>query len=91
MEDEDLFKLNTFSSEEEQALRFVFAIRADFKEIESVTKIPSKDLTLVQIREIEETYVNIKNEFNSLKKYEKLYEFVRNELGSSIKLIAGNL
>lgn len=33
MEDEDLFKINTFSSEEEQALRFVFAIRADFKEI----------------------------------------------------------
>ena len=33
MEDEDLFKLNTFNAEEEQALRFVFAIRADFKEI----------------------------------------------------------
>ena len=69
MEDEDLFKIHTFRNEEEQALRFIVAIRADFKDIETITKIEIRDLSLNQVAEIEETYINITREFDSLKKY----------------------
>ena len=40
MEDEDLFKMHTFSSEEERALRFIVAIRGEFKDIESIKRTP---------------------------------------------------
>lgn len=50
-----------------------------------------RDVTLAQILEIEETYLNVKREFENLKKYEKLFEFVRNELGPSIRIIASSL
>lgn len=39
------------------------------------------------MREIHQLYSNVLFELNSLGKFEKLYEFVRNELGSSIKYI----
>lgn len=50
-----------------------------------------REITLSQVQEIEETYLNIKREFFNIKKYEKLFEFVRNELGPSIRIIASNL
>lgn len=51
-EDEDLFKLHCFTNEEEQALRFIVAIRADFKDIEKISKIPQRELTLGAVVEI---------------------------------------
>lgn len=41
--------------------------------------------------DIYHTYVNVLYELTSLKKFEKLFEFVKNELGSSIRFIAENL
>jgi hypothetical protein len=78
MDDEDLFKVNSFSEEEEQALRFIFIIRREFQDIsvfiqESVTGIVSS-----QMRDILQTYENVLIEMLSLKKSDKLYEFVRN-------------
>jgi hypothetical protein len=54
------------------------AIRGEFKDIEEVTRIPTRDVTLSQVTEIEETYLNIEREFANLKHLEKLFEFVRN-------------
>lgn len=49
MEDEDLFKINEFTQEEEQALRFIFAIRKEFKEIALIIRQPSRDITIKQM------------------------------------------
>ena len=44
--------MHTFSSEEERALRFIVAIRGEFKDIESIKRAPLREVTLAQITEI---------------------------------------
>jgi hypothetical protein len=43
-DDEDLFKINEFSEQEEQALRFIFAIKKEYKYISG--KINSQEMSL---------------------------------------------
>ena len=78
MDDEDLFRINDFGPEEEQALRMIFMIRHEFKDIAAAITASPSGLPSSQIREIFQTYGNVLHELSSLSKLEKLYEFVRN-------------
>lgn len=69
MDDEDLFKINGFGPEEEQALRFIFIIRKEFKEISAFIGRSKTNITLAQMRDIYHTYVNVLHELTSLKKF----------------------
>lgn len=91
MDDEDLFRINGFEAEEEQALRLIFVIRQEFKDIAASMTSSGEIISGQQIKEIYQTYRNVLQELNSLRKLETLFEFVRNELGSSIRFIAENL
>lgn len=78
MDDEDLFRINGFGAEEEQALRMIFMIRQEFKDIAAAITASPNGLPSLQMREIFQTYGNVLHELSSLRKLEKLYEFVRN-------------
>ena len=78
MDDEDLFKVNSFSEEEEQALRFIFIIRREFQDISVFIQKSGTGIMSSQMRDILQTYENVLIEMLSLKKLDKLYEFVRN-------------
>jgi hypothetical protein len=91
MDDEDLFRINSFGAEEEQALRLIFVIRQEFKDIAAAVTAAPAGLPLTQMKEVFQTYNNVLHEISALRKLDQLYEFVRNELGSSIRFIAENL
>ena len=69
-------------------MRFIFIIRREFQDISVFIQKSGTGIVPSQMRDILQTYENVLIEMVSLKKLDKLYEFVRNELGSSIKFIA---
>lgn len=56
MDDEDLFKVNSFSEEEEQALRFIFIIRREFQDISVFIKKSGMGIVPSQMRDVLQTY-----------------------------------
>jgi hypothetical protein len=56
----------------------IFMIRQEFKDIAAAITASPNGLPTAQMREILQTYGNVLHELSSLRKLEKLYEFVRN-------------
>ncbi len=59
MDGEDLFQINGFGPEEEQALRFIFVIRKEFQSISAQINHNQSAISLSQINDIYQTYTNV--------------------------------
>jgi hypothetical protein len=73
MDDEDLFRINKFGPEEEQALRLIFVIRQEFKDIAAAISAAPNGLNSAQMQDVYQTYTNVLHERTALRNLDKLY------------------
>lgn len=89
MDDEDLFRITEVDEQEEEAIRFIFALKSELKDIsqrnlQAMLRDQDQTNVLAYISEVEDIYTNICNQIRRLQDSPKLLQIVQNEIKGCI-------